>query len=247
MITLFTCPRPHEGHTGVIQRNARLSWAALGFGSRYPFVPVGEDVPVESDAYGTPLVSSVFEQGERAYHTPLLAYINADIILLADFWPAVGAVACACPGSFLMVGQRWDIDITAPLDFSDGWQDSLRVNIAQRGRLHQPAGMDYFIYRRGSLGDIPPFSLGRQRWDNWLVWDALERGVPVIDATAALTAVHQNHDYSHHGSHGEHQRRGNSILARLSGARLCTTLDATYALTSEGLIKRDVAQYHGAV
>jgi len=44
---------------------------------------------------------------------------------------------------------------------------------------------------------MPPFVL-RVFWDNWLVWKALDAGKPVIDASRAVMAVHQNHDYSYH-------------------------------------------------
>jgi hypothetical protein len=46
-------------------------------------------------------------------------------------------------------------------------------------------------------GDSPPFAIGRTAWDNWLVYRARARRVPVVDATDALTVVHQAHDYSH--------------------------------------------------
>jgi hypothetical protein len=46
---------------------------------------------------------------------------------------------------------------------------------------------------------VPPFAIGRPGYDNWLLWAAATRGAKVIDATAAVTVVHQRHDYSHVG------------------------------------------------
>jgi hypothetical protein len=63
--------------------------------------------------------------------------------------------------------------------------------------LHPPSGIDYFVFRRGLWREIPPFAVGRTMWDNWLIYSARARRVPVVDATASVMAVHQNHDYSH--------------------------------------------------
>jgi hypothetical protein len=44
---------------------------------------------------------------------------------------------------------------------------------------------------------MPPLAIGRFWWDNWLLWKARSLGAPVLDATTVVTAIHQNHDYSH--------------------------------------------------
>jgi len=59
--------------------------------------------------------------------------------------------------------------------------------------------MDYFVFDKGLYYQkIPEFVIGRPGWDPWLLWYALDAGVPVVDASAAVSAVHQNHDYSYH-------------------------------------------------
>src|SRR6185437_1024202 len=59
--------------------------------------------------------------------------------------------------------------------------------------------IDYFVFSRGSYGHgLPPFAVGRACWDNWMVWKALDSKLPVVDASPAVVAVHQNHDYKHH-------------------------------------------------
>jgi len=50
---------------------------------------------------------------------------------------------------------------------------------------------------KGLYGAIPPFALGRAAFDNWLVWRARTVRAIVVDATPVVTAVHQQHDYSH--------------------------------------------------
>jgi hypothetical protein len=79
------------------------------------------------------------------------------------------------------------------LSFESDWQNQLKRKLANRGIFHQGGGADYFLFRKGLWSDIPPFAIGRTMWDNWLIYSALKRNMPVIDATEVITAVHQNH------------------------------------------------------
>ncbi len=45
-----------------------------------------------------------------------------------------------------MVGQRWDMDIRTPLDFSTGWQMRMVEKIEKEGSLTATMGSDYFIF-----------------------------------------------------------------------------------------------------
>ncbi len=137
---------------------------------------------------------------------------------------------------FLMVGRRWDIDIREPLAF-DGPECAadLRTLAQRHGRKRTAEWIDYFAFTRGLYGpDIPPFVL-RVFWDNWLVWKALDSGKPVIDASTAVLAVHQNHDYSHHpeGKQGVWYGEEAGRNAQLAGGwrHLRTIADATERLT----------------
>jgi hypothetical protein len=208
MITLFACPKSFQGHIDVIQRNAIKSWTLLT--PRPEIILLGDDegvaeicsefdlihvADIEKNKYGTPLVRSVFQTGqERASH-PIVCYVNSDIILMSDFLPAVETSAARFP-EFLMVGQRWDLDIENEWDFaSRDWETHLRTLLAQIGVLHAQTAMDFFAFPRGMYSEIPSFAIGRTRWDNWLMWRARSKGIPVVDATAAATIVHQNHEY----------------------------------------------------
>jgi hypothetical protein len=209
MITLFACPKPFRGHFGVIQRNAIKSWTLLH--PNPEIILVGEDegvsevckeldlvhiADVEENEYGTPLVDSIFQVcQERAKHS-VVCYVNSDIILMSNFMAAVATVSCQMP-KFLMIGQRWDVEIGKVLDLASGsWETDLDLMRAQTGKLHSESAMDYFVFPRGMYTDIPPLAIGRLAWDNWLVWRARSKSIPVVDATVAVTIVHQNHDYA---------------------------------------------------
>jgi hypothetical protein len=89
--------------------------------------------------------------------------------------------------------------------------------------------------------DIPPFAIGRTMWDNWLIWRARASGAMVIDATASLTAIHQNHGYNHHPQGAEGVWKGPEAHRNeeLAGGmdRYFTIADATHRL-ADGKIRR---------
>ena len=89
------------------------------------------------------------------------------------------------------------------------------------------------------LGLRKDFSVGRPGWDGWLVYDVRMRGIPVIDATEAITVIHQNHDYSHSkfpekNRVGGPELRKNTILAG-GGANMMTLREADWVLNKEGI------------
>ncbi len=210
MLTLFSVPKPFTGPIGVIQRNAIRSWTLLGPECEILLLgdePGTAEAAAECGArhlpslarneYGTPLLDHIFEQAETAATHGLMGYINADIILMSDFLPAVRPFQ-NCPQKFLLAQQRWDVDIKEPWDFADPeWELRLRRLTAEKGKLHNIAGLDYFIFRKGLYGKIPPFALGRCVWDNWLLWRARDLGAALVNLTYCVTIIHQNHDYNH--------------------------------------------------
>ncbi|MBI3041145.1 MAG: hypothetical protein HYY80_05825 [Chloroflexi bacterium] len=208
MLTIFTTPKPFSGHDKVTQTNAIRSWlrlrpecqviligneaGAAGVASELGIAHIPE---VECNEYGTPLISSIFNLAQSAARYQLMCYVNADIILMSDFLPAVESVR---KRPFLMIGQRWDLDLDETVNFDDTqWESRLQARLAKNGKLHPRSGIDYFVYSHGLYDNVPPFAIGRGGWDNWLVYQARRLKVPVIDATQVVTAVHQNHGYSH--------------------------------------------------
>jgi hypothetical protein len=211
MLTVFTIPKAFTGHIGIIQRNAVKSWTLLGpdcevflcgndpgteetahdLGTK--FIP---DIP--RNEFGTPLLNATFDAVRKAAKNEILCYVNADIIFLSDLLDAVRRTARKM-GQFLLVGQRWDVDITVPWNFdSAAWEEEIRSHVTTVGKPHAPTGSDYFVFRnQGKIGDLPPFAVGRPGWDCWLIYHARKLGVPVVDASKAVTVIHQNHDYRH--------------------------------------------------
>ncbi|MBN2147143.1 MAG: hypothetical protein JW726_07125 [Anaerolineales bacterium] len=251
-LTIFTAPKPFTNpHIATIQRNAIQSWIQLGgvpvilIGNETGLVEVADEFgilhlpQVACNAQGTPLVSDIFALARQYSDTPLLAYVNADMILLPDFLMAAEQVAHQAE-QFLIVGQRWDLDIREAMDFSPGWQTRLQEDVQRRGRLHPPGGSDYFIFPRSCFSQIPAFAIGRAGWDNWMFYHARVQRWRVVNATDAITAIHQDHDYSHLPNGQPHYRLPETAEnVRLGGGpRTTFTLhDADYTL-AEGQVAK---------
>jgi hypothetical protein len=256
LLTLFSVPKSFIGHVGVIQRNAIGSWKQLE--SDVDVILCGDDdgvsetarelgvrhIPqVERNEYGTPILSSVFHAAQAASEAPLLAYVNADIILFHDFV----AAAAQLPETHLMVGARWDVELGEPLDFRRSWESSLRQTLEATGVRAPPLWIDYFVFPRDSpLVNLPPFAVGRPGWDNWMIYRARSLGIPVVDATPSVDAVHQNHDWAHvpHRSgkrwHGP-EAEANAALA--GDIPLMSLHHATHVLTSKGVKRATRSPY----
>jgi hypothetical protein len=247
LLTLFTVPKDFTGHSAVIQRNAAESWRRLG--PEVEIILCGDDGGVAEAAaevgarhlpevrrneHGTPLLDSVFAAARDTARSPLLAYVNADMILLGDFLAAVKRL----PATHLMVGNRWNVDIVEPLSFEEGWEDSLRARVATDGTRAEAVWLDYFVFARSSpLAELPPFAVGRPRWDNWMIFRARSLGIPVTDASESVRAIHQSHGYGHVPQKtGElwygPEASANHALA--DGTPMLSTLHATHVMTSRG-------------
>lgn len=210
LLTIFSAPKPFTNpHIATIQRNAIRSWTRLG--PEVEVLLLGDETglpeaaaelgvrcltQVERNEMGTPLVSSMFDLARKNSSAPLLCCVNADILLLPEII-SMSRRALKQAKKFLMVGQRWDLDVTEDWDFKDGWDERLRQAAFQQGKLHKATGSDYFIFPRECFADMPKFAIGRAGWDNWMIYAGRSAGWPVIDASDAIMIVHQNHDYSH--------------------------------------------------
>jgi hypothetical protein len=248
LITIFTAPKPFTNpNISLIQRNALRSWQHLG--DDVHVIMIGDEpgmaefaaetgiqqLPqVSRNNQGTPLVSSIFTLARENCTSPLLAYINADILLTPQFINLARQVLSQVK-EFLIVGQRWDLDLKQALDFTAGWDARLLQEVKTRGRLHPPSGSDYFIFPRQCFTEVPKFAIGRAGWDNWMFYHARLNRWPVIDASDSLTIIHQDHDYSHLPGGKPHYQMPESFEnTHLAGGRrtIFTLLDADYTLIS---------------
>ena len=259
LITFFSAPKPFTNpHIAMIQRNAIKSWTLLpdvevillgdetGLAEAARELSVKHISHVQFNASGTPLISSMFQLARDNSQGDLLCIINADMILLPDFVQAARR-SKQMQDKFVLLSQRWDLDVTQPIEFAEGWQDRLSSMVHRQGSLHRPAGSDFFLFPRDCYTHIPDFTIGRAGWDNWMIYKARKEKWTVIDCTLSLMIVHQNHDYSHLPGgkpHYEHPDTNENI--RLAGGEAnirYTILDATHQLSPSGKLIRPKLSY----
>lgn len=242
MITLFSIPKAFVGHSGLIQTNAIHSWSLLPgcrvilFGDEEGLVETAaahgaRHVPViKRNELGTPMVSDAFAQIRNLAETPLVAYVNTDIILDDSLLTAARHMLESGPEQWLLVGRRYDLDVSRVLDFGPDWQEDLCREVGQHGVPHGLAGIDYFLFRRDFPVRLPEFAVGRPGWDSWLIYQTRDLGLPLVDASACVLAVHQNHAPAYRPNGAE--ARANT---RSAGGfyRMGTLRDANWRLVSD--------------
>ena len=252
MLTLFAIPKHFRGPFATIQRNAILSWTRLAprpeiflFGDEEGTAEIARELglrhfpEVARNEFGTPLLGDLFRKAEQNASTPLLGYVNSDIILTDDFSAALDRVRTAYE-KFMMVGRRWDLDWDQPLDVSQaGWAESMRAQ-ALRANDQRPGNyVDYFVYSRGVCDGLLPLAIGRYSWDNYILWHARSRGAELVDVSSAVVAIHQNHDFSHHPQgmagvrEGPERKRNREMVG--GWWHLYTIEDATQILAADGI------------
>lgn len=256
MLSIFTIPKSFSSspHTAVIQRNAITSWVRA-LGDRGEVLLLGDDPGVAETAremgvrhlpgtpttdLGTPFLSDAFERVRAEARFDLLCWANADIVFLPDLLPVVERIPFS---DFLAVGERWNLDVEEPVDFGDAhWDEQLRRRALTQGKRNHVYGMDYFVFFRHVPLRMPRFVVGRVRWDHWMIHQALERRLPVVDLSQGLLAVHQNHGYEHipQGT-GDQWEGPESQYNRTLYRDIYSLCDATHEMQEDRSIRRSLS------
>jgi hypothetical protein len=247
-LTIFTAPKPFlDPHIATIQRNAIRSWRQLG--PEVSIILHGDDPGVAEAAAefgcihvpdvacsekGVPYIDDMFHRTRQISDAPVLAIINTDIILFPDFLETSRTTAANFE-KFVLVGRRWDLDVMEELDFGSGWEARLRAENLKHGELHKPSGSDYFLFSSNTLLKVPKFTIGRAGWDNWIIHHSLHQPWTTLDASADITIIHQNHDYSHlpdGKSHYKHPESKRNVEIGGGGKHLSDLRDMDFALVN---------------
>jgi hypothetical protein len=254
MVSIFSIPKAFKGHIGTIQRNAITSWTLLR--PRPEIILFGNDagtaelahelglrhVPeIASNEYGTPLLNDLFRQAELNAVSTTMCYVNADIVVLSDFWHLLERPIERMK-KFLIVSERINLDLAEPIRFDRDWEVLFRQRIQTRGIRSGHMGIDIFLFPKGTYPHVPDFGIGRTLFDQWLIKAARESGTPVIDLSRAGGVIHQNHDYEHvaggadwiwKGKEAEH-----SLRLYDAAPHSFTLLDCTHEVTADGVLRR---------
>ena len=181
VLTLVSIPKPFVGLVSVIQHNALRSWTALPGveiflagdeqGAAEAAAEHGvEHLPgIKTNEHGTPLLDSALAEIEARSSQALRCFINADIILLDDFVPALERAA-TIGGKFLMIGRTTDLDVIDALALNEYDE---RADLAERarreGRSRGATAIDYFVFTPKLFDPVQ-----QQQHGNEFGFDALE-------------------------------------------------------------------------
>jgi hypothetical protein len=260
VITFFTTAKPFTGHSGVIQRNALKSWTLV-----HPDVEVilfGDDggasevcaqlglrhePHVERNESGVNYLPYMFARAREIACHDYLCYVNCDIVVMEEFAKAFER-AKAWKKRFLLVTRRWDMDITAPIDFQmPEWSKQLRQLAATNGFQQDEYWIDLFLFAKDSNLDMPALVVGHCYWDNWMIWKALSVGMPVVDASDFVMVVHQNHGYNPAFGRRKGEATDPLSLRNLQLAGGMTHMrqinSATHVITLDGEIRWSMRRY----
>lgn len=249
MLTIFTIPKPFIGIDDIHQRNAIQSWLAIRpeceiilcgndqgvaeAAKEYGVVHI-PDIPVNE--FGTPYLNEAFMEVQRLAKHEVVCYANADIIFPPNLYDVMEQIPFV---NYLIVGRRYNMDITEIINFQSTTEQDQFFRLADKSaELHHMGGSDYFIFKKGSIVDIPPFVVGRPFWDNWMIYKARMNKWPVVDATAAILAVHQNHGYAHviNGDDRWHGPEGDQNFEFVNSGEWFNLWDSTLLMNKSGSI-----------
>lgn len=195
------------GEFGIIQYNALRSWR-LGqpnseiilFGDEAGTHKMSHKInarhypEMATNSQGTPYINQIFIRAQEISHYDICCYVNADVILLGSIESAVQHARQKF-NRFLLVTRRFDLKLHKKQNFNENWQKEIRAKLTKRGQKHRPGAIDCLIFTRGifPMEDFPAFLLARSLWDGWLVWKAMNSGIPTVEATSTITLIHQQH------------------------------------------------------
>ena len=143
----------------------------------------------------------------------------------------------------LIVGKRWSIYLDRPWNFNKGdWHDGLKSfrNYNGNGFMGHAGLIDYLIFPKDIEWDIPPFATESGVWDRWFIYNAIKKGIPVLDASNFITAYHQEHfnfDFIPANKQDAKTEHKNNLKLCGGSSNQYTILDSTHILTFHGLEK----------
>lgn len=227
MITFLSSPKPFTGIAKSIQLNAIRSWMKVHpkaevilYGEAEGALAVCRDLRIKHVAdidatdSGIPFFGAIAEHARLNAANEIQIYLNCDILVMPSI---ISCIRCISFPRFLMVGQRIDLHEGVRIEMDQPISLETLTNLANFGQisLHPPSGSDYFIFPRGIWTGLPQVVIGRAGYDGALIAFCLRRGIPIVDATLSVLALHQYHDYGHVSGGARSVQQGKHALQNL--------------------------------
>ena len=252
LVTVVTSFKPFIGEDSVRQINCLRACASLWPGLEVIALNKPEDFrSVDLAEFRIKVVSEFITKSSRLPRIDLalkeidarglhdiLVYINGDILLPPSLVPALSN--CFRFDRFVAVAQRIDVELSRLLCAEEIIDANFWNKLLASGELHDPGGIDFFAFRRGSVPEMPQLYVGAAGWDNITIYSARRQKIPVIDVSSVVCVGHQNHEYIRDSQGGRFAYVGEEARLNLSHVAnrhcLFTVLDANYTLQGTRII-----------
>jgi len=255
MITIFTTPKDFKNEFAIIQKNAINSWRSLSndieiiiMGNSFGAKEMADSIQatyiknIPTSDNDVPTLPGLFKTADSKARNEILCYINADIILPKNFLDIISGLK-KINRKFLAVGHRWDLKVEKEINFYDIKENNtFWIYAKNNSTKHATTGIDYFIFKKNTFKKIPELVIGRFGWDNWLLWHARRNFMALVDLSASLFTVHQNHTYVFQkftNSSEVKLSKDGLINRKLTKNRGLNLLDANYVYENKKIIKKN--------
>jgi hypothetical protein len=196
---------------------------------------------IHTSPSGAPSFNAMVAYVSESGTYDMIVYANCDILLNSTLLNAM-LTARDQLTRFLLVGECLNLSQVSILDAcAPNWIDCLRSFAASGGlSARGPVAIDYFGFRRDMWEHLAPVFMGRALCDQALLHHCLRFGIPIIDASRAVMALHQFHNYSHvrGGSQEVHSGEDWANMRRVHNLyhSVPTIADADLSLCEDGQI-----------
>lgn len=210
MITIFTSPKPFLDESYWNQVNALRSWRLIHpeveifvFGNVEGAAEAAKDVNAflvedfEVSSTGAPSFNSMVDYVNKNSKYNLHVYSNADMLFDKSLFSAINSASEKFE-DFLLIGERVDLSKGVLLDANEPeFPSKIKGFSEDQIKAHGPSGADFFGFKKGLWKNLDQVYMGRAMCDHVLIHYCLKLGIPVIDSTLKIRAIHQYHDYKH--------------------------------------------------
>ncbi len=259
MITIFSTPKNFTNEFTKIQKNAFLNWRSLS--KKIEIIIMGNSLGAESEAKkigakyikeiesskdGIPTIPGLFKTAEKNSTNDILCYVNSDILFPKNFLETI-KILKMYNRKYLAVGHRWDLNVNELIDFSNSDDSNNFWSYAkEKSKKHSCTGIDYFIFKKGTFNKIPKLVIGRIGWDNWLLWKARNKRIPLIDISDNVFTIHQNHSYNYksYKNHADLLSSNDAIHnIKITGENALNLLDSNYHIVSSNIKRKKSKEF----
>jgi hypothetical protein len=193
-----------------------------------------------------PYIDEWFRQGIRHSPSNFVCFINADILLSANWLTGAKHIFRLMDGHpIVVIGQRINCDINPRYfqNLSFGKALLQEIDHIAKKSVHYPEsphGMDTFLFQIHGLGlepeRIPPFVMGRYLWDNWFV-GYLNHFCDIVTFSLDPPIYHINHKPNERNPN-EDQFAANHYLWKSNRRYYGSNLDVMWKFSNPMLIRR---------